>query len=92
MLATNRIFSTLNTRTGLIRWYFHTREGNNGPFETKALAAVALKSYIHSRVQQGDTGGRGEDHNLSPAALKVQSFIKYDFRARSFAASSATNS
>lgn len=82
MVASNRVFSTLNTKTGAIKWYFRSRGGDIGPFETKVQAMKFLKDFVHNCVQQGDTGGRGKANQFLEPQLNVKNFIRYELGAR----------
>lgn len=80
MFKTNRVFSTINTETGSMKWYFQAREGRVGPFDSKQQAVISLKDFIQDAIKQGESGGRRHDNEMSASALHVQSFIKYGSR------------
>ena len=58
MNKTKRLYSTLNLRTGTMQWYFKAREGQAGPYDTKAHALRRLHSFTEMCLRQGETGGR----------------------------------
>ncbi len=81
MLNTKRIYSTINTETGIMKWYFQAREGNIGPFSSKPEAVSGLKEFLLNVVKNGQEGNRDINSQESIAALQLQSFLKYDARS-----------
>lgn len=58
MFEIDRSFCQRNTRTGLMEWFFNTREGVFGPYDTKQMAQKELKVFVDRRKASGDDGGR----------------------------------
>lgn len=46
MFKTERIYSATNQATGLLSWYFITREGREGPFASEADACRKLHQFV----------------------------------------------
>ena len=58
MFESDRLFSQTNTITGLPQWFFHSREGEVGPFISKAQAQYAMHEYARFNADNGHDGGR----------------------------------
>jgi hypothetical protein len=58
MFEHSRIFSNRNLHTGHMQWYYETREGVMGPFDSKGLAMEALERHIVYAKQHHLDGGR----------------------------------
>ena len=50
MFKTERIFSAQFKDTGVIVWYFLTREGREGPFASQTEAQQQLHEFIVARL------------------------------------------
>lgn len=74
MFSVDRIFSVNNPKSGLPEWYFQAREGDVGPYKTRAEATAMLQSFIKKCIDMGYTGGRGKDENPL-VALEIQTFV-----------------
>lgn len=61
MFTSDRIFSVQNLVTGLVEWYFQSREGSRGPFATKKYAEDMLKNFVKISIETGHTGGRAKN-------------------------------
>lgn len=59
MFELDRTFSQRCSDTGLMKWYFNSREGIFGPYDTKQMALDGLNIFVKRRVQAEDDGGRG---------------------------------
>jgi hypothetical protein len=70
MFKADRVFSERNPTTGTIKWYFASREGIMGPYETKQIAQCALMDYKAKCMHSGSTGGR--DTGGKEANVQVQ--------------------
>ena len=57
MFAIDRIFSSENSETGTVEWFFRAREGNAGPYETRNEAEAVLRRFIDACVNLGHKGG-----------------------------------
>jgi hypothetical protein len=53
-----RLFSIDDEATGEVRWYFRTREGVMGPFESRALALMELTQFKARCREAGNQGNR----------------------------------
>ena len=78
MFKSNRVYSTINTQTGRMSWYFQAREGNVGPFNSKPVAMLNLKDFVQNSMDKGNTGGR--EGEIPSSALQVQGFLKYGMK------------
>ncbi len=58
MFKSDRIFSSRNSETGFMDWFFSTREGIYGPFSSKEQATRGLKEIIQHYMETGNDGGR----------------------------------
>jgi len=64
MLTSNRIISYTNLSSGNISWFFLTREGTFGPFDSKQYTVAVLEQFMKSCLESGNAGGRSViDHN-----------------------------
>ncbi len=61
----DRTFSVQNQKTGLVEWYFQAREGNAGPFTTKARATEKLNEFKALCIKTNDAGGRHAEGHLA---------------------------
>lgn len=78
MFTVDRVFSVQNPKSGLTEWYFQAREGNVGPYETKAEAKSMLQSFIKKCIETKNTGGRGKNCQSHPLALETQAFLNFE--------------
>jgi hypothetical protein len=69
MFKADRVFSQRNPVTGKIEWFFQTREGNIGPYETRDAAQHMLKEFIGRCIATGDDGGRNKAKSGSSLSL-----------------------
>jgi len=58
MFKTDRLYSAINPVTGRFGWYFQSREGDSGPYHTRAEADNMLKEYVEECIETGNTGSR----------------------------------
>jgi hypothetical protein len=58
MFEINRIFSTRNSDTGMMDWFFSAREGIIGPYSSKEQATKDLQEFVQLCIKVGDDGGR----------------------------------
>jgi len=65
MFEHSRIFSNRDNHTGHMQWFYETREGVMGPFDSKPLALEALQRHIEYAKGHHLDGGRvlGLDHS-----------------------------
>jgi hypothetical protein len=82
MFTPERVFSIKNPTTGDVTWYFQAREGDFGPYESKAEAKSMLKDYIEDCIKTGNDGGRNEREKAGKPANpsgnnKRKPIIKY---------------
>jgi len=84
MFEVDRVYSSIDPRTGKCGWYFQAREGDSGPYETRAEAQAMLKEYIQECIEMGMTGGRkpGEKTGKPFDASGHQPKFKYTGRKR----------
>lgn len=80
MFKPDRIYSTRNQATGKIEWFFQTREGNVGPYQTRVEAEQMLKKFIQACIDLGYTGGRKQENKNSRAALELQSLLHFELK------------
>lgn len=64
MFRSDCYFAQRNAESGLMEWFFHSREGVHGPYPTKPAATETRAAYIASCQAQGLDGGRapGQGH------------------------------
>jgi len=46
MIEEERIYCHINGKTGSEEWFFNTRDGECGPYDTKQLAERAFEEFI----------------------------------------------
>ena len=73
MFQSDRIFSCSNSDTGLMDWFFYTREGIYGPFSSKKQAIQDLNEYIQHCRNTGDDGGRTNPEQNRLSIMPVES-------------------
>ncbi len=61
MFRPHRISSQRNPNTGLIEWFFSTREGLFGPYPSKEQALFSLNDFVQARANAGEDGGRSKE-------------------------------
>ncbi|HYE37154.1 MAG TPA: hypothetical protein VEB01_17270 [Methylocaldum sp.] len=61
MFKADRVFSERNNTTGQIEWFFLTREGVMGPYESEAFAKKSLDEFKQRCIVIGADGGRTPD-------------------------------
>lgn len=89
MFKADRIYSLKNPRTGKVTWYFQSREGDSGPYQSKDEAVLMLKEYIQECIETGNNGGRHAGHvkpnhiGFDPNAPKKPTF-RYTGKQRWF--------
>ncbi|MGY6276216.1 hypothetical protein [Methylomonas sp. MgM2] len=69
MFKVERIYCQSNFKTGSNEWFFVAREGEFGPYASKAIAQKALTGMIKHCIDNADDGGRNQvnDTKLSLA-------------------------
>jgi hypothetical protein len=85
MFESERTFSISSPKTGLPEWYFQSREGNAGPFESKQEVQLALKEYISACIASGKTGGRdpnGADSKGTAPNTGNQAVFSYGLKGK----------
>jgi hypothetical protein len=79
MFKPSRIFSYINPQTGVTEWYFQAREGNMGPYASKAQAEGMLKDFVARCMANGNDGGRdGNIFGLSLAPMSPYDTYLFD--------------
>lgn len=63
MFEADRVYGHYNRTNGLTEWYFSTREGEYGPYQTREKASSVLEAYKKSCRESGNTGGREGSKN-----------------------------
>jgi hypothetical protein len=58
MFEADRIFYIDNRSNGNKRWYFQTREGIAGVYDSMEVVQFMLKEYIKECIESGNTGRR----------------------------------
>jgi hypothetical protein len=58
MFRNDCYFAQRNSKTGVMEWYFYSREGLQGPFPSKEIAIVTRKAYSNFCKERGIDGGR----------------------------------
>jgi len=71
MFSSARVFSDRNARTGQTQWFFESREGVGGPYESKKIAEAELQSHIEWCQQQNIDGGRRLDLDRADKQFKL---------------------
>jgi hypothetical protein len=69
MFRNDCYFAQRNAQTGIMEWFFYSREGVQGPFPSKAVATVTRKAYTAFCRERGIDGGR----NAPPASVRILS-------------------
>jgi transposase len=64
MFEYERVYAENIITSNEVKWFFEAREGDCGPYETKAQALAMLDAFIQECIQLGKTGGR--DVNIKP--------------------------
>ncbi len=54
----NRTSCRMNTKTGLLEYFFDAREGIYGPFFSEEQTAQALEEFVKFNIEFNDDGGR----------------------------------
>lgn len=67
-------------------WYFQTREGNVGPYESRMQAGIYLQRFIKTCLEYGHTGNRDKNGVNMSEHIKMHSYINHhtidDFKWR----------
>jgi len=58
MFQHNRIFTDRDPGTGRMKWFFESREGVMGPFDSEINANTELQRHIDYSKRNGIDGGR----------------------------------
>ena len=58
MFEVDRTFCSRNAGTGIMEWFFSSREGIYGPYNSKEEATKDLQEFIQFCMKAGDDGGR----------------------------------
>jgi len=58
MFEHSRVFINRNNQTGHMQWFYETREGVMGPFDSKQLALEALERHVKYAKEHHLDGGR----------------------------------
>lgn len=70
MFQHNRMFTDRDPGTGLMKWFFESREGVMGPFDSEKIANTELQRHIDYSKRNGIDGGR--KLGLSDQAAKLE--------------------
>ena len=71
MFQRDRVFSNRNIGTGCVEWFYETREGTQGPFESERTARAALERHIEYSKLHNLDGGRKLGLSL-PKTLELE--------------------
>ncbi|CAI8955027.1 DUF6316 family protein [Methylocaldum szegediense] len=63
MFRADRVFWERNNVTGQTEWFFLTREGVKGPYQSEALARKALDEFKEQCIRAGNNAARTSDWN-----------------------------
>lgn len=80
MFKPHRIFAIKNQAIGTPEWYFQAREGNIGPYESKALAEIMQKKFTEICAELGRHGGRKQGSKSSSDAPNLHYFLHYELK------------
>jgi hypothetical protein len=71
MFKSDRIFFEGHPTTGSPNWFFASREGTMGPYDSRQIAEQALADQIAKCQEQGVTGGRDTCGAGEPACAEA---------------------
>lgn len=58
MFRSDCYFTQRNTDTGVMEWFFHSREGVHGPYPSKPDAIETRAAYVAACRERGSDGSR----------------------------------
>jgi hypothetical protein len=58
MFRSDCYFAQRNPKTGVMEWFFYSREGVQGPYPTKPRATQGRETHVAYCLKRGIDGGR----------------------------------